>query len=721
MEDIFARLKLSKCEDLPNTVLMFIEKISYNHYIHYIDKYKSENLPGYFVEVSIKVNIPSKGVYHSLNIKNEEKLLINFHEKFPHYAPAVMICRTDFPFEYIPHLNYGIRKSDIEELNLCLYRGNINERYQNHGANDFLNLIVRWFEDLVNGKLIKDDGFETIRYTGDLHGCIIANYESIVDIIEKGELLRGYKIFAASINNPEARIVHIIGQEFIYDKPNKIPCVLLGNNSTVDDIYISKPISKISDLKDFNSYRYLNHALKKLRGSFYDPKDCKFEYGIVILMAIKRGQQVIGEYSNYEMIGMKVFLDWASMDIENAKAELLIPIKELSSKIAAKLSGVEKSQDKILIIGCGAVGSKVSLNLAKMGHINQILIDDDSFLPHNAVRHENIPFLYQGYNKARYIADTIKFMYGSEADVDYQTESGYEIDFSKYHDCNIIDCTASQNFMFYSIENSDIKNPLMRCELVDAGRLGLNFIEGSNRNPNVSEMRSMLWYTALKNEVIMTWLTNAESNEADQEIRIGYGCSSDTMVLDNATISYHSSIIPHFYLKNFGHNSGKISISYFDKADLENNKIEILDVNRFFRFKLEKGINVSVSDIALSKAIETVSDSKENAGIWLGGYNDILNEIVIVDTFISREHIRRTAEIMCGYEDVNDYIKLVMKKTNGLIGYVGEWHTHPNGVARPSAKDLVAFNEVRKSFSVNHEPLLMSIFANKTQYHELLV
>lgn len=721
MEDIFERLKLSKSKDFPDTVMMFIEKISHNRYIQYIDKYKSEQSLGYFVEVSIKINIPSKGVYHSLDIKNEEKLLIYFHEKFPYYAPAVMICRNDFPFEYIPHLNYGIRKSDIEELNLCLYRGNINEWFQNHGANNFLNLVVRWFEDLVNGKLIKDDGFETIRYTGDLHGCIIANYESLVDTIEKGELPRGYKIFDASTNNSEARIVHITGQNFIYDKPYKMPCVLVGDNSTVDDIYVSKPITKLSDLKAFNSYRYLNHALKKLRGSFYNPKNCRFEYGIVILLSIKRGQQVIGEYSNYEMVGMKVFLDWESMDIENAKAELLIPIKELSSKIAAKLSGVEKHQDKLLIIGCGAVGSKVSLNFAKMGNINQVLIDDDSFLPHNAIRHENIPFFYQGYNKARYIADTIKFMYGSEADVDYETESGYEIDFSKYHDYNVIDCTASQNFMYYSIENSDIENPLMRCELVDSGRLGLNFIEGANRNPNVSEMRLMLWYTALRNEVIMRWLINAESNEADQEIRIGYGCSSDTMVLDNATISYHSSIIPHFYLKNFGQSLGKMSFSYFDKENLENNKLEIIDVNQFFRFKLENGISVSISDIALSKAKETLSDLKENAGIWMGGYNDNLNEIVIVDTFISKEHIRKTTEIMCGCGDVNEYIQLVMKNTNGLIGYVGEWHTHPNGLARPSAKDLIAFNEVRKSFSGNHEPLLMSIFANMTQYHELIV
>lgn len=721
MADLFERLKLVRCDSASDKVISFIESISHNLYIKYIDKYTSEIFTGQFVEAKIRINIPSKGVYRSLDVNKEENILIYFHDKFPYYAPAIMICRTEFPFEYIPHMNYGIRKTGIEELNLCLYRGNIDEWYQNHGASDFLNLIVRWFEDLVNGKLIKDDGFETIRYTGELHGSIIANYERLADAIENGELHRGYKLLDAECYNSSASVIHIFDKEFKNDKINKLPCILLGDNNAVEDTYISKPISVIADLKTFNSYKYLNHALKKLRSKYYDAKNCRLEHGVVLLWSIKRGQQVIGSYSNYEIIGLKIFPCWENMNIENFKAELLFPVRELDSRIAAKLSGVEKTEDEILIIGCGAVGSKVSLNLAKMGYINQILIDDDSFSPHNSVRHESLPYYYQGFNKAKYVAETIGSMYGSEAKISYQNQSGYEINFSEYCKCSIIDCTASQNFMYYSIENSDLKEPLMRCELVDSGRIGINFIEGENRNPNVSEMRMILWYKALENSNISSWLKNAEKEESNEEISIGYGCSSDTMILDNATISYHSSIIPHFYIQNNKQNSGKISISYFNKNNLGENKIEILDVNNFNRFKLDNGICISISSSAMLKAIESVWDSKENAGIWLGGYDDRLNEIVIVDTFISGEHIRKANEIVCGCEDVNARIKTVMEKTNGLIGYVGEWHTHPNGIARPSLKDMKAFDEVRRTFSFNHEPLLMSIFANDTQYHELLV
>ena len=34
--------------------------------------------------------------------------------------------------------------------------------------------------------------------------------------------------------------------------------------------------------------------------------------------------------------------------------------------------------------------------------------------------------------------------------------------------------------------------------------------------------------------------------------------------------------------------------------------------------------------------------------------------------------------------------------TNGLIGYVGEWHTHTGDSASPSSKDLVAFSQVEQ-------------------------
>lgn len=719
LEDIFKRLELVKAINIPNNMDRFVETISENRCIQYIDKYSSKLTTGYFLHVSVRINIPSKGVYQSLDIKDSEDLLIYFHEKYPYYAPSVIICRNDFPYEYTPHLNYGINKSNIKELNLCLFRGNIDEWYVNNNEGDFLNLVVCWFQDLVNGNLIKNDGFEAIRYMGGIFGNVIANYDSLIDYIKEGKLNKGYKIFDGTINKSVLKMIHVTEKEFTFDTPNKIPCILLGDNVTIDNTYISRSICKLSDLSHFISYKYLTSALNKARNEYYVKKDYKFDNGIVILMSLKRPQQVIGQFSDYEIIGFWLSLDWASMDRDNAEIELLGPIKKLSSCAASKLSGVESKDKKMLIIGCGSVGSKISLNFAKMGIIDQLLIDDDLFCPHNIIRHENVPFLYQGCNKAQYVASTINLMYGVDEKAQYLTSSGFEIDFASYNQYNIIDCTASQSFMSYIVENKDVEFPIMRSELADSGRMGFSFIEGQNRNPNVNEMKILTWYLALKNKNIENWLINAEMNEVDPEIQIGYGCSSDTMIMDNATISYHTSVIPHFYMNHCEQEVGKILISHINKEKLQNNKIDIIEVDKFTRL-VDKNIKVSISNTAINKAKETLDEDKENAGIWIGRYCENSNEIVIIDTFISNEHIRNKDEIICGDTDVREYIEKVNKSTNGLIGYIGEWHTHPKGDASPSEKDLNTFSEVRSKISENNTPMLMSIFGSETDYHKLL-
>lgn len=43
---------------------------------------------------------------------------------------------------------------------------------------------------------------------------------------------------------------------------------------------------------------------------------------------------------------------------------------------------------------------------------------------------------------------------------------------------------------------------------------------------------------------------------------------------------------------------------------------------------------------------------------------------------------------------LDELINKYEEMTNGLIGYVGEWHTHTGDSARPSGKDLVAFSQV---------------------------
>ena len=81
-------------------------------------------------------------------------------------------------------------------------------------------------------------------------------------------------------------------------------------------------------------------------------------------------------------------------------------------------------------------------------------------------------------------------------------------------------------------------------------------------------------------------------------------------------------------------------------------------------------------------------------GIWLGTINFYLKRIVIIDTYTPNDNKRTAGEVIAGTQGVDELINKYEEVTNGLIGYVGEWHTHTGDSASPSSKDLVAFSQV---------------------------
>ena len=92
-------------------------------------------------------------------------------------------------------------------------------------------------------------------------------------------------------------------------------------------------------------------------------------------------------------------------------------------------------------------------------------------------------------------------------------------------------------------------------------------------------------------------------------------------------------------------------------------------------------------------------------GIWFGNINGRMKRITIADIYIPKDNVRSGGNVTGGIEGVDEKIREVVRNTGGMINYIGEGHTHPNGLAVPSETDYRAFNTVTK----NSKPFLMSI------------
>lgn len=695
------RLKLKNIDSYDPQYKDFLQAIDANSTINRIDIYESEIEKGLFIEAEVTISLPTGGVYNNLDIRNKEKILIFLKSEYPLYAPAVIVTRDDFPFSFIPHLNMGVSQSKVEEFNLCLYRGNIDEWFYEHGANAFCDLINEWFSDLINGELIKQDGFECVRISNSI-GVMVADYEALEQRIVNDSREKGHYILSLSIEGSYTKV-----DKADYHADGKhLPSILVFDKR-VNSEYVSENIKVASDLKKFYSYQNLNHAIQKYRNAYYDPnsKNPILDNSIFIILAVKRPQQVIGNFGEFEFLAFHMEFEFSQNPyIDSCPIKNMLALQSLNRKITERLSGTQFQKKDIVVWGCGALGSKVSIEMARMGYLSQKLYDNDILMPHNLARHEIASEYAIGLNKARVLELEIKSMYGDDAKISGVYNNSFSCD-DMINDEIVIDCTASERTLNWSCMNDKIKNRFVRCEIFMDGKLGAVFIEGKNRNPDAYDMRVNLWYRSMDNETIKNWLN--QNSEENIEFHIGFGCSSDTMVLDDATISNHASVIPHCINKYSHLDNGTLIINYFNKDALENNFIKVFDIEMYVSFKSENGWIIHCPNKIIERLNQISYERTENMGIWFGHINDRMKRITIVDTYIPKDNKRSDGKVTGGVQGVSERINQVIKSTGGTINYIGEWHTHPRGYSVPSPMDKKAFKMIPK----DSRPFLMTIFS----------
>jgi len=110
----------------------------------------------------------------------------------------------------------------------------------------------------------------------------------------------------------------------------------------------------------------------------------------------------------------------------------------------------------------------------------------------------------------------------------------------------------------------------------------------------------------------------------------------------------------------------------------------------------------------------------ETGGVLVGGL-DLHNMIVyIVDIIPSpKDSIEKPYSYIRGFEGLKEKVEKINHLSGRRLDYIGEWHTHQNGV-RPSQLDKLAMNEQVAEMSLAGLPAIMIIIGDKGKYKILL-
>jgi proteasome lid subunit RPN8/RPN11 len=370
----------------------------------------------------------------------------------------------------------------------------------------------------------------------------------------------------------------------------------------------------------------------------------------------------------------------------------------------------------------------MALHLARSGHVNLTLVDHANLLPHNLVRHA-LSGEKVGAPKADGIRDTILKLYPIMEELPIVAHNDTALNFiagekrdELHAHKRLIDATASQ-VVFNALCATDLPDDLhiFRTEIADEGRIGLLSIEGVDRNPRLDELQVSLFDAAMEDKRIGGWLTRVQTRREEdvgsglEEIQIGLSCSSATMRLSDEVVSLHAAVATRRlrpFLAGKRGQDGSLAVTYFEEDGAVQSVTKV--VRPFTRVVAHNDahwtlhIAAGVRDMMFE--LLRRASPREIGGMLIGQIN-FKRRIVYVTRLLGPPKDSRGSAYAFyrGVQDMPEAIKEVERRTGGLLGYIGEWHTHPMGGAELSDTDIEAVENLRGMLDPVALPTLVAI------------
>lgn len=309
--------------------------------------------------------------------------------------------------------------------------------YKNCVKND--NRFICTADELYN------DGFENVRIT-DQRDILLVDYKAMTNYIKVSKDNQGFEIFNIK---RDGLYRELTTQKFDYlqHTDKNIPCIFAFDRIMPETDYIVNQFNTFSDVEIFNSATQVKKGIRRYRAQSlrYIKNAKRLPKAIMVVLAIKRPMQVLGTFDKFDYIAFLLNFDFESNPAEfgNSAIYNYATVGLVNKELAEKISGTEFEKPDISMVGVGAIGSKVSMHLAKMGYVNQKIYDDDCLLPHNLIRHEEKSPIMIGLPKVYVAQQNIKALFREDTKVSMRKIDILAEDVQLVDEI-IIDATASE-------------------------------------------------------------------------------------------------------------------------------------------------------------------------------------------------------------------------------------------------------------------------------------
>jgi integrative and conjugative element protein (TIGR02256 family) len=423
--------------------------------------------------------------------------------------------------------------------------------------------------------------------------------------------------------------------------------------------------------------------------------------------------QSIGLLDRYrEKFFLSALLD-ESKHGEGVLVEILNPHIGMTPKTLAIQNGRDTGggEPKLCAVGVGALGSQVVMNLARAGFGRWTLIDHDLLLPHNVARHV-LSGDFVGMFKCHAVARLANSLTDGEdvfqaIPASIFTTGEQEEDVREALDSAdaILDMSASVSVARHL---ASAESRTGRCLSVFMSPTGADLVllaEDEDRLLPLDELEMQYYRACVRDERLAGHLAASQSR-----LRYGQSCRDLTSQMPQRLVALHAGIAATAIPSILAKPDARVAVW----RSLEDGSVSCVEVATSEAIRLPIGDWTVVTDDGLLSKLHGLRQKKlpnETGGVLLGSFDLDRRVVYIVDTIPSPPDSKEWPRLYVrGRDGLQPQVDQVKIATDGMLEYIGEWHSHPSGVLPiPSTADQAVFAWITKLTDAEGLPAVMMI------------
>ena len=652
--------------------------------------------------------------------------------------PEVRALRVDFPCT--AHQNH-VRNN--EPASICMYFAPWSEVRRTWTPQKHLARIQWWLAETANETLHREDQpLEPVYFHSRFELVLPEDFESQADRVDlalvvepRGSVAGEVVAILVGRMTPVAEAAKV-SDVFVQCITLALPPVVHGRIERIPDC--------LGDLHDQMESRgaHIGQAIKeKLQGlageAGISPSKSNFVL-LVMRIPICRAQ---GE--SPEKVQVKGFIIHASLGELGVKLGALMPLHEgkyyrdlpigietpvtttewrdirlepleilrpFTTELARRTSGITSTGPRGVLAGVGAVGSVIASIWQREAWGQWRYIDPDLLKPHNLARH--IGFEFQvGLRKVDVVEQLGAHILQPESDEPLGI-AGRASDFNDPKVCEaldsaelIVDATTTLEVPRELAGRESVKR-VASVFVTPSGLDAVLLMEDAGREMRIDFMEPQ-YYRAVVNE---EWGQNHLVGN-NGSLWTGAGCRDLSAVISNEHILLHGATLARHIRLNFESSQPTIKIWRCDSIsgglDVENLVPErvLLEPLNGLQIIWDEGVRRRV------RALRTEKLPNETGGVLLGYFDLAKDSIYVVDVIPEPSDSQGdTTGFTRGIDGLYEVVRNASVRTAGIVGYIGEWHSHPLGSsARPSMADMYQMTHLTVELHRDGLPALMLI------------